>query len=154
MINNLYFKLILKMLKLLSTIIFLMLSQQLYSQGRDGNIAVNLKKNEENRVYYSNEVGVKARLPNGEIGWEKYLLTHSRYPKMPKKDKAIGRIFFSFVIEKDGKITDAVITRGLNIRCDEEALRLLRSSGKWVAATLKSKKVRSKGNISIAFGLD
>ncbi|MBB6240168.1 protein TonB [Pedobacter sp. AK013] len=142
------------MLKLLQTIIFLILSQQLYSQGRDGNIAIDLKKIEENRVYYSNEVSVKAHFPNGESGWEKYLLTHSKYPKMPRKDKAIGRIFLSFVIEKDGSITDAVVTRGLNNKCNEEALRLLRSSGNWVAATLKSKKVRSKGNISIGFGLN
>jgi hypothetical protein len=62
------------MLKVLSTIIFLMLSQRLYSQGRDANITVNLKKIEENRVYYSNEVGVKAHFPNGEIGWEKLSL--------------------------------------------------------------------------------
>ncbi|QXU41399.1 energy transducer TonB [Pedobacter sp. D749] len=154
MINNLYFKSILKMLKVLLSIIFLMLSQHLYSQGRDGNITINLKKSEENRVYYSDEVGVKAHFPNGEGEWGKYLLSNSRYPKMPKKNKAIGRIFLSFVIEKDGKITDAVITRGLNIKCDEEALRLLRSSGNWIAATLKSKNVRSKGNISIAFGLN
>jgi TonB family protein len=89
-----------------------------------------------------------------KLDGKNYLLTHSRYPKMPKKDKAIGRVFLSFVIEKDGRITDVVITRGLNIKCDEEALRLLRLSGNWIAATLKSKKVRSKGNISIAFGLN
>jgi len=142
------------MLKLLPTIFFLLLSQQLCSQGREKNIQVNFKKIDENRVYHSNEVDVKAYFPNGESGWEKYLLTHSKYPKMPRKDKAIGRVFLSFVIEKDGKITDAVITRGLNNKCNAEALRLLRSSGNWIAATLKSKKVRSKGNISIGFGLN
>jgi protein TonB len=143
---------ILIMMKILATIIFLMLNQQLYSQGRDGNITVDVKRSEENRVYDSKEVDIKAHFPNGEEEWKKYLLTHSRYPEMPKKDRAIGRIFLSFVIEKDGRITDAVINRGLNIRCDEEALRLLRSSGNWVAATIKSKKVRSKGNINIYFG--
>ncbi|MBO9673437.1 MAG: energy transducer TonB [Sphingobacteriaceae bacterium] len=142
------------MLKLLPTILFLILSQQLYSQSREENIPINLKKIEENRVYHSNEVGVKAHFPNGESEWEKYLLTHSKYSKMPRKDKAIGRVFLSFVIEKDGRITDVVITRGLNNKCNEEALRLLRSSGNWVAATLQSKKVRSKGNISIGFGLN
>lgn len=64
---------------------------------------------------------------------------------MPKKDRAIGKVYLSFVIEKDGRITDAVVTLGLNFKCDEEALRLLRASKMWIPATLKSRKVRSKG---------
>jgi protein TonB len=142
------------MLKILSVIFFLISCQQLYSQERGDTIKIDLKKAKENYVYSSNEVDAPAHFPNGETAWRKYLLSNSRYPKMPKKNKAVGRIFLSFVIEKDGKITDAVITRGLNIKCDEEALRLLRSSGNWIAATLKLKNVCSKGNISIAFGLN
>jgi protein TonB len=97
---------------------------------------------------------VAACFHKGETAWKKYLLTHSRYSEMPIKDKAKGKVYLSFVIERDGRITDAVITRGLNVKCDEEALRLLRSSGKWVAATLRSRKVRSKGNISIGFWIE
>lgn len=82
------------MLKLLPTIFFLLLSQQLCSQGKEKNIQINLKKIDENRVYHSNEVDVKAYFSNGESGWEKYLLSHSKYPKMPRKDKAIGRVFY------------------------------------------------------------
>jgi len=130
------------------------LSQQLYSQNRAGNIKIDLKRAEENRVYWSNEVDTPYQFPGGEISWKKYLLTHSRYSEMPEKDRVIGRIFLSFVVEKDGTITDAVITRGLNFRCDKEALRLLNASGKWVAATKKSIKVRSKGNINIRFGIN
>ena len=142
------------MLKILSVIFFLISCQQLYSQERGDTIKIDLKKAKENYVYSSNEVDAPAHFPNGETAWRRYLLTNSRYAEMPKKDRAIGKVYLSFVIEKDGRITDAVITRGLNIKCDEEALRLLRSSGNWIAATLKSKKVRSKRNISIDFGLN
>ena len=142
------------MLKILSVASFLVLSQQLYSQARGGTINVDWKEMAENKVYSLDEVDHVAHFPNGETAWEKYLSTNSRYPQMANKYKTKGRVYLQFVIEKDGRIIDVVITKGINIKCDEEALRLLRSSGKWVAATLKSKKVRSKGNISIAFGLD
>jgi len=142
------------MLKILSIIYFLISSQQLYSQGRRDTINLDLTKAKENYVHYSNEVDASAHFPNGETAWRRYLLTNSRYAEMPKKDKAIGKVYLSFVIERDGRITDAVITRGLNFKCDEEALRLLRTSEKWIPATLKSRKVRSKGNLSISFGLN
>lgn len=156
MINNFYFKivLILIMLKILSVAIFLVLSQQLYSQDRGGTIKVDLKEIAENKVYSLDEVDHVAHFPNGEAALEKYLSTNSRYPQMANKYKTKGKVYLWFVIEKDGRITDAVVTRGINIKCDEEALRLLRSSGKWIPATLKSRKVRSKGNLSISFGLN
>jgi protein TonB len=142
------------MLKILAIIYFLISSQQLYSQGRGDTIKIDLKKAKENYVYYSNEVDASAHFPNGETAWRRYLLTNSRYAEMPKKDRAIGKVYLSFVIEKDGRITDAVVTLGLNFKCDEEALRLLRTSEMWIPATLKSRKVRSKGNLSISFGLN
>jgi protein TonB len=140
------------MLKILSIAIFLILSQQLYSQDRGGTIKVDLKEMAENKVYSLNEVDHVAHFPGGETAWEEYLLTHSRYPEMPNEYKTKRKVYLWFVIEKNGSITDAVVTRGINTKCDEEALRLLRSSGKWIPATFKSKKVRSKGSIAIKFG--
>lgn len=142
------------MLKILSIIYFLILSQQIYSQERGDTAKPDLKKAKENYVYYSNEVDVAAHFPNGETAWRKYLLTNSRYAEMPKKDKAIGKVYLSFVIEKDGRITDAIVMRGLNFKCEEEALRLLRTSEMWIPATLKLRKVRSKGNLNISSGLN
>ncbi|CAH0188375.1 hypothetical protein SRABI27_02010 [Pedobacter sp. Bi27] len=142
------------MLKILLIIFFLIPSQQLYSQGRGDTVKIDLKKAKENYVYSSNEVDAPAHFPNGETAWRRYLLTNSKYAEMPKTDRAIGKVYLLFVIEKDGRITDAVVTLGLNLKCDQEALRLLRTSEKWIPATLKSRKVRSKGSLSISFGLN
>ncbi|MBT2562486.1 energy transducer TonB [Pedobacter sp. ISL-64] len=140
--------------KILAVILFLISCQQLYSQERSDTIKIDLIKTQENYVYWPNEVDTSAHFPNEETAWNRYLLTNSRYAELPKKDRAIGKVYLSFVIEKDGRITDVVVKRGLNFKCDEEALRLLRTSEMWIPATLKSRKVRSKGNVSINFGLN
>jgi|GEM_PF-2869246 len=140
------------MFKTLLVIFFLLLSTQSYSQIRTQDVVVDWKKAKKNHVYNSNEVDERAHFPHGESAWRKYLLDKSRYPKMDKKFQVKGKVYLSMVVEKDGSITDLVIWRGLNSQCDEDALWLIKSSGKWIPGVLKKKMVRSKVHPAINYG--
>ena len=135
-------------------IFFLLTNTQVFSQMRNQESKIDSKKAEENRVYNRNEVDKVAHFPNEKFSWKKYLIKKSRYNKFDKKFQAKGKVYLSFIVEKDGSVSDAVILRGLNSKCDEDALWLIRTSKKWVPALSKSKIVRSKVHCVISYGFD
>mgnify|MGYP006209697597 CR=1 FL=1 len=65
-------------------------------------------------------------------------------------EKAV-KVYVSFVIEKDGPVSNVKTLRGLGAGTDQEAERVLGLSPNWVAGTLDGKPVRVKYNIPIKF---
>jgi len=51
--------------------------------------------------------------PGGEQGLMKYLADNIRYPEMARGSGIQGRVFVSFVVEKDGQISDVRVLRGI-----------------------------------------
>jgi TonB family protein len=82
-----------------------------------------------------------------------YLSKSLRYPKLAQENNVQGKVFLSFVVEKNGSLSDIQITRGLGSGTDEEAKRVLQESPKWVPGTQNGKSVRVKYNINVNFNL-
>ncbi|MDB5128281.1 energy transducer TonB, partial [Mucilaginibacter sp.] len=55
----------------------------------------------------------------------KYVLKHARYPAIARDNNVNGHILLSLVINKDHKVTDVKVEKGIGYRCDEEAARAL-----------------------------
>ena len=60
----------------------------------------------------------------------------------------------SFIVEKDGSLTDIKIDRKLGFGTDEEAVRVLKLSEKWNPGKINGQPIRVKYNIPIAFKLN
>jgi TonB family protein len=75
-----------------------------------------------------------------------------RYPEPARKKKIQGRVFVEFVVERDGRITHAKVLHGLGYGCDEEALRLLRSSPRWLPGKMYGRPQRQQYVLPIQFG--
>ena len=86
-----------------------------------------------------------------------YLYQNIRYPDQARKDSIQGRAVITFVIEKDGRITDAEIARDLGGGCGAEALRVINLMNsmpeKWIPGRQGGKSVAVQYNIPIAFKL-
>lgn len=86
-----------------------------------------------------------------------YLYQNIRYPDQARKDSIQGRAVITFVIEKDGRITDAEIVRDLGGGCGAEALRVINLMNsmpeKWIPGKQGGKSVAVQFNIPIAFKL-
>lgn len=65
-----------------------------------------------------------------------------------------GKVFLSFIVEKSGELSDIKITRGLGNGTDEEAVRVLTNSPKWIPGTSNGQTVRVKYNINVNFTLN
>lgn len=69
------------------------------------------------------------------------------------KNNEIGKVFVSFVVEKDGSIQDVKIEKGVTPALNEEALRVVRSMPKWTPALKDGKEVRTVLTLPIVFHL-
>ena len=91
--------------------------------------------------------------PNGMPAFYNFLAQNIKYPKEAKENKIEGHVFMSFVVEKDGSLSDIKVDRKLGYGTDEEAVRVLKLSEKWTPGTVNEIPIRVKYNIPITFSL-
>ena len=92
--------------------------------------------------------------PGGEAELYKYLGKNIKYPQMARDQNIEGRVFVTFVIEKDGSIANPKVLRDIGGGCGEEALRVVRSMPKWKPGKQRGKTVRVQFNLPVAFQLE
>lgn len=98
-------------------------------------------------------VEVDPEFPGGEEALYKYLAENIKYPEKAKKNKVEGRVYITFVIEKDGTVSDAKVLRSVNEELDAEALRVINAMPKWKPGMQRGVPVRVQYNIPITFKL-
>lgn len=88
------------------------------------------------------ELEVKPEPKKGIKDFYKYIGKNFRYTKDAEKLNIKGKIILSFVVDKEGKITEIKIVRGIGYGLDEEAIRVLSNYENWYPALQKGRKVR------------
>ena len=94
-----------------------------------------------------------AMFPGGYQALNKYLRDNIKYPQQAKETGTQGKVFLTFVVEKDGSITDIKILRDIGSGCGEEAIRVVKSMPKWTPAKQRGKTVRQQFNLPVSFAL-
>ncbi|HKK77727.1 MAG TPA: energy transducer TonB [Saprospiraceae bacterium] len=85
-----------------------------------------------------------------------FLGKNIRYPGMAIENGIQGSVVVSFVIEKDGSITNAELLRDIGGGCGEEALRLINSMNdghKWIPGKQRGRNVTVRFTLPIRFTL-
>ena len=91
--------------------------------------------------------------PDGMAGLMQYLSTNVRYPKDAKESGTQGSVIVSFIVEKDGSISNAKVTKPTYSSLDEEALRVVSAMPKWVPGKQNGEAVRVKYAVPVSFRL-
>lgn len=94
---------------------------------------------------------VEASFPGGAAALKQYIRDNVVYPEMAMEMNEQGKVYLSFVVEKDGAITNIKVERGVSSDLDREAKRVVRSMPKWVPGETKGKSVRTKCSLPIVF---
>ena len=94
------------------------------------------------------------QFPGGPAALMEYLSKNVRYPEEAHKSGIQGRVLCSFVVEKDGSISDASVVKSVDPLLDEEALRVVNSMPNWTPGTQNGEPVRVKYTIPLTFKLD
>jgi protein TonB len=96
----------------------------------------------------------KRPLPQGGMeGMYEYFGKNMKYPQVAKDKGIEGTVTVTFLVQKDGSITDVEILRGIGGNCDEEAIRLIKSMEKWQPGKVNGEAVVTRMRIPIRFGL-
>ena len=82
-----------------------------------------------------------------------YLQKNMKYPVMAKESGIQGKVYVTFVVEKDGSITDVKVLRGIGGGCDEEAIRVVAAMPQWKPGKQRGKPVRVQYNLPVRFTL-
>ncbi len=95
-----------------------------------------------------------AQFPGGEEACYKWLSEHIKYPAVCQEQGIQGRVFVSFVVNKDGSIVDVKVMRSPDENLSKEAERVVKQMPKWKPARQGNKTVRSRFNLPVMFRLN
>ena len=106
---------------------------------------------EDNTVYPTSGVQIFPTPVGGEDAWNKFLSKNLRYPAEAQDAGVGGRVYMSFVVEKDGTLSNFTVERGAGYGFDEEAARVLKLAKAWKPGLQNGRPVRVKFVIPINF---
>jgi TonB family protein len=116
------------------------------------NTLIPLQKEGEARVF--DVVEEMPEYPGGMSAMMQYLSANVKYPEEAHKKGIQGRVIVTFVVEKDGSISDARIVRSVDPLLDAEALRVTNSMPKWKPGRQNGEAVAVKYTIPVTFKLN
>jgi TonB family protein len=93
------------------------------------------------------------RYPGGDEARMKFLMENIKYPEAARKAGKQGVVFVQFIVEPDGKITNAQVLRGFDAECDAMALKTIQSMPDWIPGKHQGKNVRVQFVLPIKFSL-
>ncbi|MCU0444550.1 MAG: TonB family protein [Microscillaceae bacterium] len=94
--------------------------------------------------------------PSFEGGLEafyKFVGENMVFPKEARRAGVDGKVFTEFIVDKEGKLTDIKIIKGIGFGCDDEAIRVLKESPKWKAGKQRGRNVKVRMSLPIYFKL-
>ncbi len=133
-----------KKIKLITS--FLFLSATLWAQ--DSSMS-------NDTVYATDKVEKKPEFQGGEMEMYKFIQKNIMYPQIEKEANIMGTVYTSFVVDKDGSITDVTVVRGVpdGPGLDAEAVRMIRLMPKWNPGIQYGRAVKCKFNLPIKYSI-
>ncbi len=96
-------------------------------------------------------VEVKPEYPGGIQAFYQYFIDNMR---VPSNIQVKGKLQMSFVVEKDGSLTDIKVVNDDNTNLGNAATTVLQKSPKWIPGMQKGKRVRIQYNLPIQIEID
>lgn len=100
--------------------------------------------------YQTADLTEKPTYPGGMEEFYKFAGHFYKVPATPKGVLLKGTIRVTFIVQKDGSLTDMAVVKDLGYGTGEEALRILRLSQNWVPGKLNGQVVAAKFNLPLS----
>lgn len=111
----------------------------------------------EGEVYADEEIFAVVEempsFPGGDAALMSYISKNIKYPSIATENGIQGRVICTFVINRDGKVTNAEVIRSVDPSLDKEALRVINNMPAWKPGKQRGKPVRVKYTLPIVFRL-
>ncbi|MCF6358816.1 MAG: energy transducer TonB [Draconibacterium sp.] len=91
--------------------------------------------------------------PGGEKALLNYLATNVKYPVIAQENGIQGKVYITFVVDKNGSINNVSVLRGVDKSLDNESIRVISSMPKWKPGKQRGKAVKVQFTVPIVFEL-
>mgnify|MGYP002623739083 CR=1 FL=1 len=108
-------------------------------------------KEEETKVF--DVVEQMPSFPGGPQALFEYLSKNIKYPVVAEENNIQGRVIVTFVVERDGSITDVKVVKSVDPSLDKEAKRVVQSMPRWIPGKQNGSAVRVKYTVPVTFRL-
>ncbi len=109
--------------------------------------------NEREKIFY--KVEIESNYPGGTAAWMRYLNKTFRYPNDAQELGLQGTVTVQFIVDMEGNVSDVVAISGPETGgLREEAVRVIKKSGKWDPAIQNGRQVKSYKKQPITFKLE
>ncbi|NEU09141.1 energy transducer TonB [Flavihumibacter sp. R14] len=112
---------------------------------------VNTEAIYEGKLFDLGTVQVAPEYPGGQKAFGKFLGSNIKYPVNARENNIQGKVYIGFIVEKTGELSDLKIIKGIGGGCDEEALRVLKTSPPWKPGMVEGKPVRTAYTFPVTF---
>jgi len=107
----------------------------------------------EEEIFDLAAVQEQPEFPGGMEEMYKYLGRLQKYPDMEADAGIQGKVYVEFVVEKDGRVTDVKLKKGVSDGLDKEAMRLVKAMPAWNPGKMNGKAVKCRFVLPVKFTL-
>ncbi len=100
------------------------------------------------------ELDVQPEFPGGMEAVYAFMQKSVHYPEQALNENVQGKVYVQFTVDRDGKVKDVQLKRGLREDLNEEALRAVRAMPDWSPGSKDGQVVATRFVIPIEFRLD
>ena len=108
-------------------------------------------KEEETKVF--DVVEVMPSFPGGQAALFEWLSKNIKYPVVAEENGVQGRVIVTFVVERNGSITDVQVVKSVDPSLDKEAVRVVKALPHWIPGKQNGSAVRVKFTVPVTFRL-
>jgi protein TonB len=99
------------------------------------------------------KVEIESDYPGGQAAWARYLNKNLHYPEEAVNGEIQGDVVVQFIVDKEGVVSEVEALSGPN-ELRDEAVRVIKRSGKWTPAIQNGRQVKSYKKQPIKFRLE
>lgn len=101
---------------------------------------IEASNTDENKIYNPLDIEIKPAFSGGQKELDKFIKENYKNPK----DKTLkGNVYLTFIVEKDGSLSDIKVLRDIGFGTGAEAIRILKTSPKWNPGKQNNNVVRA-----------
>ncbi|WP_346860327.1 TonB family protein [uncultured Draconibacterium sp.] len=134
-----------KILKLVVPVVFLFLGMVFTANSQE-------KSNNKDDVFVI--VDEMPEYPGGDEALRKDIANSVKYPEDAVKKGVQGKVYVTFVVDENGKVSDTKIARGVDPSLDKEAMRVMNELKTWTPGKQKGEPVKVSYTVPINFALN
>lgn len=118
--------------------------------------SANIEKREHSSVddnYVYDQVDQMPQFPGGPAAMFEYLSKNIRYPAVAEENGVQGKVIVTFIVERDGSISNVKVVKSVDPSLNNEASRIVRSMPHWIPGKQNGTNVRVKYTVPVDFKL-